>query len=261
MSLAGYADIFLRNMLAVRRGPADLRIMGPCAGGAVYSPAITDFVLMVEGTSYMFVTGPDVVKTVTARGGRRSRSSAARRRTTQVSGVAHFVAPDEQTCLELIRELLSFLPQNNPEDPPYVGTTDDPLTARTRELDTLIPTSPNKPYDMQGRDPAGRRRRRLPRGARALRGEHRLSASRASTAARSASSRNQPRSSPACSTSTRREKAARFVRFCDASTSRSSRSSTCPASCPGRRRSTAGSSATARSCSTRTPRRPCRSSP
>jgi propionyl-CoA carboxylase beta chain len=121
--------------------------MGPCAGGAVYSPAITDFVLMVEGTSYMFITGPDVVKTVTGEevtfeelGGAATHASK--------SGVAHFVSPDEEACLEDARYLLSFLPQNNLDPPPYSEPT-DPAGREDADLDTLIPDDPAKPYDMK----------------------------------------------------------------------------------------------------------------
>ena len=120
--------------------------MGPCAGGAVYSPAITDFVFMVEGSSYMFITGPDVVKTVTGEevtfeelGGAATHASR--------SGVAHFVAPDEQSCLDDARYLLSFLPQNNLDPPPFAEPT-DPRDRESPELDTFIPDHPNKPYDM-----------------------------------------------------------------------------------------------------------------
>ncbi len=147
VSLAGYADIFLRNTLASGVVPQISAIMGPCAGGAVYSPAITDFVLMVKNTSYMFVTGPDVIRavtheTVTAEelGGAQTHGST--------SGVAHFAADSEEECLALIRELLGFLPQNNLEDPP-VRPTDDPPDRRDESLQTVVPEQPNKPYDMK----------------------------------------------------------------------------------------------------------------
>ncbi|HVY24898.1 MAG TPA: acyl-CoA carboxylase subunit beta [Polyangiaceae bacterium] len=146
-ALGGYADIFLRNTLASGVIPQISCIMGPCAGGAVYSPAITDFVLMVEGTSYMFITGPDVVKAVTheqvtkeALGGASTHS--------EKSGVCHLTAPDDKKCLELLRELLSFLPSNNGEDPPHVPSSDPP-TREAAALDTLVPTESNKPYDMR----------------------------------------------------------------------------------------------------------------
>src|SRR5947207_1316047 len=146
VSLAGYADIFWRNVQCSGVIPQISLVMGPCAGGAVYSPAITDFVFMVDGTSYMFITGPDVVKTVTGEtvtfeelGGASTHASK--------SGVAHFSTPDEKTCLEDARYLLSFLPQNNLDPPPFA----EPSDARDREepeLDRLIPDNPNKPYDM-----------------------------------------------------------------------------------------------------------------
>jgi acetyl-CoA carboxylase carboxyltransferase component len=147
ISLAGYADIFLRNTLASGVIPQISAIMGPCAGGAVYSPALTDFIFMVKGTSYMFVTGPDVIKAVTHEevtfeelGGAMTHSA--------ISGVSHVAADSEADCLYLMRELLGYLPQNNMEDPPFVPTSDDPLRTDER-LDTIVPDNPNKPYDMQ----------------------------------------------------------------------------------------------------------------
>jgi propionyl-CoA carboxylase beta chain len=121
--------------------------MGPCAGGAVYSPAITDFVLMTEGTSYMFITGPDVVKTVTGEDVSFEELGGASAHATR-SGVAHLVAPDEQACIDDARYLLTFLPQNNLETAPYAPPT-DPVDRESPELDGLIPDSPNKPYDMK----------------------------------------------------------------------------------------------------------------
>ncbi len=146
-SLAGYADIFLRNTLASGVVPQISAIRGPCAGGAVYSPAITDFVLMVKDTSYMFVTGPDVIRTVTHEevsfeelGGAMTHNGT--------SGVAHFAADSEEACLHLIRDLVGYLPQNNLEDPPRRATTDDP--ERMEEaLTTVVPDNPNKPYDIK----------------------------------------------------------------------------------------------------------------
>jgi propionyl-CoA carboxylase beta chain len=147
VSLAGYAEIFWRNVQASGVVPQLSLIMGPCAGGAVYSPAITDFVLMVEETSYMFITGPDVVKTVTGEEiGFEELGGAAAHATK--SGVAHFTAPDEQSCLDDARLLLSFLPQNNLESPPWAAPV-DPVEREEAALDTLIPDSPNKPYDMK----------------------------------------------------------------------------------------------------------------
>src|SRR5881296_578910 len=146
MSLAGYADIFLRNTLASGVIPQISAIMGPCAGGAVYSPAITDFIAMVDTTSYMFVTGPDVIKTVTHEEVNAEELGGATTHTT-TSGVAHFAADSEEECLALIRELLTFLPQNNLEDPP-LRPTQDPVDRRDESLQTIVPDQPNKSYDM-----------------------------------------------------------------------------------------------------------------
>jgi propionyl-CoA carboxylase beta chain len=146
-SLAGYADIFLRNTLASGVIPQISAIMGPCAGGAVYSPAITDFTIMVQNSSYMFVTGPDVIKTVMHEdvskedlGGPMTHNAT--------SGVAHFIARDDANGLALIRELLSFMPQNNQEDPPQVESS-DPIDRRDEALDSLVPIEPDKPYDIK----------------------------------------------------------------------------------------------------------------
>ena len=146
-SLAGYADIFLRNTLASGVVPQISAVMGPCAGGAVYSPAITDFVLMVENSSYMFVTGPDVIRTVMHEdvtkedlGGPRTHSST--------SGITHFVTRDDAECLALVRELLSFMPQNNREDPPFVESNDR-ADRRDPELESLVPAESDRPYDIK----------------------------------------------------------------------------------------------------------------
>jgi propionyl-CoA carboxylase beta chain len=146
LSLGGYADIFLRNTLASGVVPQISAIMGPCAGGAVYSPAITDFNVMVEGSSYMFVTGPDVIKTVThedvtmeALGGAMTHNAT--------SGVAHFAVADDRECLRLIRELLGYLPSNNLDDAPRRATA-DPSDREDAALDRLVPAQPNQPYDM-----------------------------------------------------------------------------------------------------------------
>ena len=145
VSLAGYAHIFLRNVLASGVVPQISAIMGPCAGGAVYSPAMTDFILMTQDTSHMFITGPQVVKEVTREevsfdelGGAMTHASK--------SGVAHFAAENEEHCLGLIRQLLGFVPQNNMEDPPFVPT-DDPQDRMDEELKTVVPDSPTRPYD------------------------------------------------------------------------------------------------------------------
>src|SRR5438067_10344714 len=147
VSLAGYAEIFWRNVQCSGVIPQISLVMGPCAGGAVYSPAITDFVFMVEGSSYMFITGPDVVKTVTGEEVTFEELGGASTHAAK-SGVAHFIAPDEKACLEDARYLLSFLPQNNLDPPPFSEGT-DPRDREEPELDTLIPNSPNKPYDIK----------------------------------------------------------------------------------------------------------------
>jgi propionyl-CoA carboxylase beta chain len=145
-SLAGYADIFLRNTLASGVVPQISAIMGPCAGGAVYSPAITDFVFMVETTSYMFVTGPEVIKTVTHEEVTKEKLGGAMSHNS-VSGVAHFASPGDTECLASIRRLLSYLPSNNAERSPVVAT-EDPLDREIPELDDFMPSDPNKPYDI-----------------------------------------------------------------------------------------------------------------
>src|SRR5215472_4014180 len=147
VSLGAYADIFLRNTLASGVIPQISAIMGPCAGGAVYSPAITDFIFMVEQTSYMFVTGPNVLKTVTHEdvtfeelGGSMVHNST--------SGVAHFSCPSEPDCIHMIRRLLSYIPSNNVDDPPRIIPVDSPTRAE-EALDSIVPDNPNKPYDMK----------------------------------------------------------------------------------------------------------------
>src|SRR5438876_10802052 len=147
MSLAGYADIFLRNTLASGVVPQISAIMGPCAGGAVYSPAITDFTLMVDKTSYMFVTGPDVIKTVTHEEVTKEQLGGATTH-NETSGVAHFMAHDDAECLSMIRELLSFIPSNNLDDPPRRECS-DPADRADAELDTIVPSESNKPYDIK----------------------------------------------------------------------------------------------------------------
>jgi propionyl-CoA carboxylase beta chain len=147
VSLGGYADIFLRNTLASGVVPQISAIMGPCAGGAVYSPAITDFILMVKKTSYMFVTGPDVIKTVTHEEVTKEKLGGAETH-NQVSGVAHFAAESDEDCIALIRELLSYMPSNNMEEPPRVATSDDVNRVDT-QLDSFIPKNPNQPYEMR----------------------------------------------------------------------------------------------------------------
>ncbi len=147
MSLAGYADIFLRNTLASGVIPQISAILGPCAGGAVYSPAITDFIVMVDKTSYMFVTGPDVIKTVTHEEVTKEELGGAGTH-NETSGVAHFRAHDDAECLALIRELLSFLPSNNVDDAPRRACT-DPADRMEDKLDAIVPAESNQPYDIK----------------------------------------------------------------------------------------------------------------
>ncbi len=146
-SLGGYAEIFLRNTLLSGVVPQISAVLGPCAGGAVYSPAITDFVFMAEHTSYMYVTGPNVVKTVTHEVVDHETLGGARVHSTK-SGVAHFLAPDDASCLEKIRELLTYLPDNNASDAPIASSGDD-VHREDPELDAIVPRDPGKPYDMR----------------------------------------------------------------------------------------------------------------
>ncbi len=150
MSLAGYADIFLRNTLASGVVPQISAIMGPCAGGAVYSPAITDFIFMTRDTSYMFVTGPDVIKTVTHEDVSKHELGGAMTHNA-TSGVAHFVAQDDAECLAMIREVIGFLPSNNMEDPPRrpAGRDQDPLDRTEERLNHIVPVDPMQPYDIK----------------------------------------------------------------------------------------------------------------
>jgi propionyl-CoA carboxylase beta chain len=147
VSLGGYADIFLRNTLASGVIPQISAIMGPCAGGAVYSPALTDFIFMTRNSSYMFVTGPDVVKAVTHEEVTQEELGGASVH-SEKSGVCHVAADTEADTLYLIRKLLGYLPQNNMEDAPFVASGDDPLRM-DEELDSLVPDDPNKPYDIK----------------------------------------------------------------------------------------------------------------
>jgi propionyl-CoA carboxylase beta chain len=147
MSLAGYADIFLRNTLASGVVPQISAIMGPCAGGAVYSPAITDFILMVDKTSYMFITGPDVIKAVTHEEVSKAELGGAETHNAK-SGVAHFLAHDDAECLSMVRELLSFMPSNNLEDPPR-RACNDPVDRVDESLDSLVPDNSSVPYDIK----------------------------------------------------------------------------------------------------------------
>lgn len=213
VSLAGYADIFLRNTLTSGVVPQLSAIMGPCAGGAVYSPAITDFTVMVEGSSYMFVTGPDVIRTVThedvtkeALGGAMTHNAT--------SGVAHFAAADDRSCLQLLRDLLAYLPSNNVDDPPVVATDDEP-DREDPALDDLIPKQPSQPYDIlrliQAVVDKGvflEVHRHFARNI--VVGFARLAGRSVGIVA------NQPAVLAGCLDIDASEKAARFVRFCDA---------------------------------------------
>jgi propionyl-CoA carboxylase beta chain len=147
MSLAGYGDIFQLNVMASGVIPQISAIMGPSAGGAVYSPALTDWVFMVENTSYMFITGPEVVKAVTREDVTMEELGGAMAHSAK-SGVAHFPCPNDEACLAKIRELMFFLPQNNMEDPPRKTTSDDPMR-RNEKIQEIVPADPNKPYDMR----------------------------------------------------------------------------------------------------------------
>jgi propionyl-CoA carboxylase beta chain len=146
-SLAGYADIFLRNVLSSGVVPQLSAIMGPCAGGAVYSPAMTDFILMVDRTSYMFITGPEVIKTVTHEEVTKEQLGGAMTHASR-SGVSHFTENDELSCIARLRELLAYMPGNNAEDPP-VKPTDDPPDRADTALDSVVPVESNKPYDIK----------------------------------------------------------------------------------------------------------------
>jgi len=147
VSLGGYADIFLRNTMSSGVIPQISAVMGPCAGGAVYSPAITDFIFMVKNTSYMFVTGPGVTKTVTHEDVSSEDLGGALTHATK-SGVAHFACESETECIDRIKALLAFLPSNNMDDPPAIGS-EDPIERKDEELNSIIPENPNKPYDMK----------------------------------------------------------------------------------------------------------------
>jgi propionyl-CoA carboxylase beta chain len=213
LSLAGYADIFLRNTLASGVIPQISAIMGPCAGGAVYSPAITDFTFMVDGTSYMFITGPDVIKTVTHEDVTKEQLGGAVTHNT-TSGVAHFLAASDAECLQMIRELLRYLPQNNRDDPPRAEST-DPADREDLALDTLVPAASNQPYDMKEVI------RRVVDGGRFFEVQERwarnLVVGFAHVDGRSVGVvANQPAHLAGCLDIDSSIKGARFVRFCDA---------------------------------------------
>ena len=257
-SLGGYADIFLRNTLASGVVPQISAIMGPCAGGAVYSPAITDFVVMVKHTSYMFVTGPDVIKAVTHEQVTKEELGGAMTHNER-SGVAHFAVEDDEACLLLIRELLSFLPGNNVDDPPRVETA-DPSDRADEALDTVVPTATNQAYDMLDVirpivDDGYFFQVHEHYAKNMLVGFARLGGrpweswrtSRPTWLERSTSMRRS-RAPDSCASATR-------------STFRSSRSRMCRVFCLEPCRSSAASSGRERSCCTRMRRRPCRSWP
>ena len=212
-SLGGYADIFLRNTLASGVIPQLSAIMGPCAGGAVYSPAITDFIAMVDQSSYMFVTGPDVIKTVTHEEVTKDALGGAGTHTA-TSGVAHFQVPDEESMLALLRELLSYMPQNNMEEAPRVATS-DPADRLCEALAEVVPTNPNKPYDMrdcitQIMDEGRFLEVQADYAKNILVGFARLAGKSVGVVA------NQPNFLAGCLDIDASIKAARFVRFCDA---------------------------------------------
>jgi len=219
VALGLFADIFYRNVMASGVIPQISLIMGPCAGGAVYSPAITDFTLMVEGTSHMFITGPDVIKTVTGEEVTFEELGGAHAHAVR-SGVAHYQAKDEDDCIEFARELLSYLPSNNLEDPPVIGAPADPaevdeVTADDEALDTLIPDSPNQPYDMHTvitavLDDADFLEVHTGFAPNMVCGFGRVAGSPVGVVA------NQPMHFAGCLDINASEKAARFVRTCDA---------------------------------------------
>ncbi len=212
VSLAGYADIFLRNTLASGVVPQVSVILGPCAGGAVYSPAITDFTVMVRDTSYMFITGPDVIRAVTHEEVTKEKLGGADTHST-LSGVAQFAAADDRDALALVRELLSYWPSNNQEDPPH-RPTDDPDDRADDALRSLVPESPNQPYDIKGAILAVVDERRFLEvhehfAPNIVVGFARLGGRSVGIVA------NQPAVLAGCLDINASVKAARFVRFCD----------------------------------------------
>jgi len=212
-SLAGYADIFLRNTLASGIVPQISVIMGPCAGGAVYSPALTDFIFMVDKTSYMFITGPQVIKATTYEEVTQEELGGATTHSTR-SGVCHFAMPDEKSCLQMVRDLLSYLPQNNMEDAPYTPTSDS-ADRMDDSLNSIIPDNPKESYDMYNviRSVAddGRFLEVHANYARnIIVGFARLGGKSVGILA------NQPMAQAGCLDINASKKGARFVRFCDA---------------------------------------------
>ena len=258
-SLGGYAEVFQRNVLASGVIPQISLVMGPCAGGAVYSPAMTDFIFMVKNSSYMYVTGPEVVKTVTHEDVTHEELGGAMTHSTR-SGVCDRAFENDVEALLMLRRFMSYLPASNREPPPY-RPTPDPGSRVEPSLDSLVPDNPNRPYDMKEvilktSDDAEFFELQPDYARNIVIGFARLEGH-----ARSASSPTSRWCSRAAWTSPPRSRRRGSCGSATASTSRSSPSSTCPDSCPGPRRSTAASSSTARSCSTPTPRPRCRRSP
>ena len=231
VSLGAYGDVFVRNVQCSGVIPQISLIMGPCAGGAVYSPAMTDFIFMVKETSHMFITGPDVIKTVTGEEVEFEELGGAMTHNTK-SGVAHFAADDEESCLEDARYLMSFLPQNNLELPPRMETGDDPERDGRRARPDR-PGQPEQAVRHARRGEPDRRQRRVLRGAGALRAEHDHRLLAAERAARSAWSATSRASSPACSTSPRPRRPRASCASATPSTSRCSRSCDVPGFLPG----------------------------
>ena len=217
VSLAGYADIFLRNVMSSGVVPQFSAIMGPCAGGAVYSPAMTDFIVMVRDTSYMFITGPDVIRATTHEEVTMQELGGADTH-SQKSGVCHLEAPDDESALLALRELLSYMPSNNVEDPPFVPSSDDPSRIDP-SLDTIVPDNPSKSYDM------GEIIRRVVDDGHYLEIQKDWASNMLIGFARMGGYSvgvvaNQPANLAGCLDIDASVKAARFVRFCDASISR-----------------------------------------
>ncbi len=261
VALGLYAEIFRRNVHASGVIPQISLVMGPCAGGAVYSPAITDFTVMVDQTSHMFITGPDVIKTVTGEVVTMEELGGALTHNTK-SGVAHYLGSDEQDAIDYVKALLSYLPSNNLEEPPAYGEQDADLavTDEDRFLDTVIPDSPNQPYDMHEVvrhvvDDGDFLEVQPLFAPNIITGFARVDGMAVGVVA------NQPMQFAGCLDIDASEKAARFVRTCDAFNVPVLTFVDVPASCRAPTRSGTASSGAAPSCSTPTPRRRCRWSP